>query len=375
MSILVDAAIRSPNTYIWAAPTYDQSRTGMDETRRALGGIAAFNESRMTATLPTGGQILYRSLDRPENLRGKTAAGVVIDEAAESQPEGWYEVLRPMLIDTGGWAYFIYTPKGRNWVWQDWQKSTERKDTALFHAPTLGVEVADGKLARKPHPLENPFIPFDEVVNLWQTMPERSFRQEILAEFIEDGGGVFRNVRASATAPPASHRRDGRYYFGVDWGRSNDYTVIDCINAVTGEQVAHERFTDIGYQVQVNRLVGLYERWKPETILAESNSMGAPLIEQLQGLGLPVTGFHTDNASKKQIIEGLQLAFERGKLRILNDETAISELEAYEQETLRSGLIRYSAPEGLHDDCVMALALAWHAAMDTGEGFAFSYMN
>jgi hypothetical protein len=59
----------------------------------------------------------------------------------------------------------------------------------------------------------------------------------------------------------------------------------------------------------------------------------------------------------------------------LNDETAISELEAYEQETLRSGLIRYSAPEGLHDDCVMALALAWHAARDTGEGFAFSYMN
>ena len=37
----------------------------------------------------------------------------------------------------------------------------------------------------------------------------------------------------------------------------------------------------------------------------------------------------------------------------------LGELQAYEMETLPSGLTRYSAPDGMHDDTVMALAMAW----------------
>ena len=347
----------------WVVPTYKNSRPVWrfaESQVTQVSGVSVHKSDRII-TFPSGGWLGVYSADNDVGLRGESFDVVIIDEAAQVSEETYSDVILPTLADRNGRLLMISTPKGRNWFWREWMRGqSDNKQIAAFTAPTSANPNPNIKRAA--------LMARDRV-------PERTYRQEWLAEFIEDGGGVFRNVRASATAPPASYRRDGRYYFGVDWGRSNDYTVIDCINSVTGEQVAHERFTDIGYQVQVNRLVGLYERWKPETILAESNSMGAPLIEQLQGLGLPVTGFHTDNASKKQIIEGLQLAFERGKLKILNDETAISELEAYEQETLRSGLIRYSAPEGLHDDCVMALALAWHAAMDTGEGFAFSYMN
>jgi hypothetical protein len=58
----------------------------------------------------------------------------------------------------------------------------------------------------------------------------------------------------------------------------------------------------------------------------------------------------------------LALAFERGDLRIINDPVLVAELQAYEMERLPSGLIRYTAPDGLHDDCVIGLALAWHGA-------------
>lgn len=363
-AIAISAAANG-NAVAWIAPTYKNSRPLWRFAESAVlpcvGRGVELNKSEREITFSGGGWLGVYSADNIASILGNAFNLALIDEAARVTEEAWAEAIQPTLADYDGDAILISTPKGRNWFWREWMRGRQGdKEYASFTAPSSANPNPNIKRAA--------LMARDRV-------PERTYRQEWLAEFIEDGGGVFRNVRASATAPPASYRRDGRYYFGVDWGRSNDYTVIDCINSVTGEQVAHERFTDIGYQVQVNRLVGLYERWKPETILAESNSMGAPLIEQLQGLGLPVTGFHTDNASKKQIIEGLQLAFERGKLKILNDETAISELEAYEQETLRSGLIRYSAPEGLHDDCVMALALAWHAAMDTGEGFAFSYMN
>ena len=89
--------------------------------------------------------------------------------------------------------------------------------------------------------------------------------------------------------------------------------------------------------------------------------MGEPLIEQLQRQGLPVTAFNTTNATKTQAIEALALAFERGDLKIVSDPTLIGELQAYEMERLSSGLVRYGAPEGIHDDMVMSLALAWTA--------------
>jgi len=31
-------------------------------------------------------------------------------------------------------------------------------------------------------------------------------------------------------------------------------------------------------------------------------------------------------------------------------------------DRLPSGMVRYSAPDGLHDDMVISLALAWHGA-------------
>jgi hypothetical protein len=37
----------------------------------------------------------------------------------------------------------------------------------------------------------------------------------------------------------------------------------------------------------------------------------------------------------------------------------VSELVAYQAERLPSGLTRYTAPSGGHDDTVMALAMAW----------------
>ena len=89
--------------------------------------------------------------------------------------------------------------------------------------------------------------------------------------------------------------------------------------------------------------------------------MGEPLIEQLQRQGLPVAAFNTASATKTQAIEALALAFERGDLRILGDQTLIGELQAFEMERLPSGLVRYGAPEGMHDDMVMSLALAWTA--------------
>jgi hypothetical protein len=84
----------------------------------------------------------------------------------------------------------------------------------------------------------------------------------------------------------------------------------------------------------------------------------------MRDANLPVREFVTSNQSKKNIIEGLILALEQGKLKILDDTVLLSELQAFETTRLPGGGLRYAAPAGMHDDTVMALAIAWDAARD-----------
>lgn len=360
MTIIVEAAIHG-GTYVWTAPTFDQVRVGYNEAKTALRGVASFNQSRMEVELPRG-KIIYRSLDNPDNARGHTADGVVIDEAGVVKGEAWHEILRPMLIDTNGWAWIIGTPKGRNWFYNEWHNAADNPEAISWQVPTLGVRLISGELIRQSHPLENPEIPFGEIEHLFETLPESIFRQEILAEFIEDSGSVFRGVLGCATSTEQQQAASGHHYvMGVDWGKHNDFTVITVLD-VTGEiprEVYKDRFNQIDYTLQVGRLKSVYDRFRASSIIAERNSMGEPLIEQMQREGLPVEAFTTTNASKGQAIEALALAFERNEIEILNDPITLGELQAYQMERLPSGLLRYNAPSGMHDDTVMSLALAY----------------
>jgi hypothetical protein len=314
----------------------------------------------MTALFPGGRSIVYRSLDDPDNARGHTADLVIIDEAGDVAEAAWHEVLRPMLMDTDGDAWLNGTAKGRNWFWREFESAGDRPDAIAWQVPTLGVEITAEGLKRKPHPYENPHIPFAEIEQLYHTLPERVFRQEILAEFIEDAGGVFRNVRQAATAEQQAGHIEGHVYaVGVDWGQSNDFSAFAVMD-VTAKSLAYlDRSNRVEYLLQEERLAALCQRFRPSLVLAEANAMGTPIIERLRRRGLPVWAWTASNASKAEVIQSLAVAFESGAIRILNEPTLIAELQAYEMEKLPSGLLRYSAPEGMHDDTVIALALAW----------------
>src|SRR5262245_42619382 len=180
--------------------------------------------------------------------------------------------------------------------------------------------------------------------------------------FVSWEGSVFRRVGEAATVMSGASPITGHdYVIGCDWGRSNDYTVFLVLDTTARAVVAMDRSNRVDYALQCERLKALCEQWRPIQIMAEQNSTGQPVIEQLTRDGLRIQPFTTTNASKAQAIEALALAFERGDIRILNDPVLVAELVAYQAERLPSGLMRYEAPSGQHDDCVMALAIAWSA--------------
>jgi hypothetical protein len=364
MAIAAEAAMKGQKI-LWGAPTYDQVRVGWSEMRHGAARVAEFNQTFMEARFQTGGMVTFRSLDNPDSARGHTADGIILDESGDVQKDAWTEVLRPMLIDTGGWAWCVGSPRGLNWFWREWSEaaSSARIDSIAWQAPTLGVAVdpVTHLLARRPHPLENPAIEFGEISAAYDTMTERQFSQEILAEFVEAGGGVFRNLDQACVLSAAPPQPGHHYVIGVDWALSHDFTVISILDAFTLEQVAIDRFNQIDYGFQLSRLERIAELYQPIAIVPESNAMGTPLCQDLARRGLPVYPFTSSSASKRAAIEELSLALERGTLKLLNNAVQKGELLAYQSETLPSGMIRYAAPAGGYDDTVMALAMAWYA--------------
>ena len=349
------------------APTYqlmlevwkDAERTLRPVTRKA-------NKTENRIELITGGVVDFWTLQDDGAGRGRKYTRVVIDEAAHARylKDTWEKAILPTLTDFQGSARIISTPSGRNYFWELYQHGRADNPKRLgdwesFTFPTLS----------------NPHISPAEVEKMRALLPERVFAQEYLAQFLEDGGGVFRRVTAAVdsalpTDPHAAQAQPGAaYVIGVDWGRNNDFTVFTTIDAKDGAVVAVDRFTDIDYAVQLSRLQALHQRFPKAPILAESNSMGGPLIEQLQRMRLPVRPFHTTAASKAQAIEALALAFEGGTLRIPAVQWLIDELLAFDQERLPSGAMRYAAPKGGHDDGVMSLAIA-HSGMNAGPAVA-----
>jgi hypothetical protein len=272
----------------------------------------------------------------------------VVDECAlvQNLEQVWQQTIRPMLTDLRGDAWFLSTPKGMNYF------------KALFDR---GQDPTRGEWGSWQMPTsENPYIDPQEIEAARLDVTESAFNQEYLALFVNWEGSVFRRVGEAATIMPGTRPEAGHeYVIGCDWGRSNDYTVFLVLDVTARAVVAMDRSNRVDYSIQCERLKALAEQWQPKQIIAEQNSVGQPIIEQLNRDGLHIQPFTTTNASKAQAVEALALAFERGDIRILNDPVMVSELVAYQAERLPSGLLRYGAPSGQHDDTVMALAVAW----------------
>ena len=351
-NLLLEAALEGLPV-AWASPTYKMLLEVWRDFLQLAAPVIAKNgvdKQNKRVTLITGAVVDFWSLASADSIRGRKYRRFIIDEAAMDGAllDHWNLVIRATLADYKGDAFFLSTPKGRNGFWSLFQLGLDdaQNDWAAFQMPTV----------------TNPHIDPAEVESMRASVPEIVFIQEFLAQFVDDNAGLFRKVMGAAVAEPQAAPVPGHtYVFGVDWGRSGDYTVISVVDVDTQAQVAMDRFNQVDYALQLGRLDALYRLFKPRLIVAESNNMGGPLVEQLRGL-YPVEAFNTTNASKKEIIDDLALGFEQGAFRILNDAIQIGELLSFEQTRLPSGLWRYAAAGNGHDDTVMALALSKYAA-------------
>ena len=303
------------------------------------------NRSRFEVRLPGLGEIWFRTADNPSSLAGEGIQGVVLDEFSLMQEIVWNEYVQGTLLDYGGWAAFSGVPKGNNWASQLWRAAGELDDWIKLHATSY----------------DNPHIEPEAIDKIKRQIPEWLFNQEYMAQIVSGEGMVFRNVMECATAVWLDEPESGRQYIaGVDVADAEDYTVVSVFDVVNRCEVYKDRFRRVGYTVLEDRLHATYSRFKLESMLIEDNSIGQPVIDHLRQRQMVIIPFHTSTATKQPVIQKLQSAFEHREISILPDDTTINELSAYEATKMASGY-KYGAPSGMHDDTIIALAIAWQS--------------
>lgn len=134
-------------------------------------------------------EIYFHSADKEDSLRGQGLDGLVVDEAGFLKRGRWATELRPSLSDKKGWAILIGTPKGRNEFYTFYVRGQD-PEYANWMSWSFSSYV---------NTLPNGgYIEWSEIEALRDELPELIYRQEILAEFLEGEGVVFRNVDLSA---------------------------------------------------------------------------------------------------------------------------------------------------------------------------------
>lgn len=302
------------------------------------------------------GRLVVKSADKYHNLRGDGLDFAVLDEVAFMPENVWYEVVFPSLADKNGDAIFISTPYGRgNWFYKLYMKGAGENPEPNWKSWRMPTS-------------KNPFVPKTFLQDAKKDMPNLTYRQEFMAEFADNAGGVFNNLDKVCTGEIQEPVDDEIYVFGVDWGRKNDYTVVSIFNRYTGKQMDLVRFTDISYDAQLHRLEMLYKKWQPSRIIVEENNMGQVLVESLkkdmEKYPVRIKPVYMTNVKKRKLIEDLSIAIEKQRIELLSyteegGRVQYEEMSSYELKRTAGGTqVTYSAPKRGHDDTVIATSLA-----------------
>lgn len=353
MNLLLKWTIQNPHVKsMWVSPVYSQASKVFETLSVAVGGtpvVKSINRSSLTMTFINGSSIIFKSGERADTIRGNTVDYLVVDEAAFIKNDVWNTVLKQTTMVKGKKVLFISTPKGKNFLYDLHLRGQSEEYPSYISLQGTSYDT--------------PYISHDELLDAKKVLPEDIFKQEILGEFVDDGGEVFKDIETYCSLTEWIPKQEGKkYYAGLDLGRSNDYTVLTIIDD-EGKVVYVYRDRHKAWDLIVNEVVRQIKKYNAQ-LQVEVNNVGDVIYEQIKKKHQNTHPFITTNGSKQNIIEDLIYGLTENQL-ILPSSTLFPPLQ---QEmsvftfiySPRTRAIRYEAQQGHHDDCVMSLAIAYN---------------
>ncbi|WP_163320678.1 terminase large subunit domain-containing protein [Dysgonomonas sp. 520] len=358
-------ALSIPNNKIgFLTPTYKLASELFNLLYAALGESFPYylskakgaNSSSLKFRFSNGSSIEFHSfITQPENLRGLTFTEMYVDEFCLMEQSVYNAIVKPITL-TCTRVVYMSTPRGKSHFSHKiylWGLRDEYKNYKSFHFDIYS----------------NPLIPIDEVELIKESMPELIFRQEILAEWIEDDlTALFKNVDEVITN--IDNIPVKRLYGGLDVGKQ-DSTVLSISDEDNNVKFIY-RFNNQDYNLIVEQVIQKLKYHNVVSCICETNGVGSPVFDMLKSSAkrnvcrTQLKEWYQLNRNKNYIIEQLIILFQNRDIKISN---AIECLEQLKLELKNFGMefnpktrtIRYCAKGGYHDDIILSLAMCMEA--------------
>jgi hypothetical protein len=318
----------------YITPTYGLAKVFFDELCILLPtNIFKTNRSDLTISFLNGGVMRFFTGEKLDNLRGLNFHLSIIDEASfiPDLENGWNNSIRPTLTDFKGDAIFLSTPRGKNYFYSLYLRSGEQ-----------------GWQSFKYTTYDNPHIDPSEIDQAKSMLPYAVFQQEYMANPAENAANPFGYDNIDKCIAPLTENKPE--IFGIDLAKTVDWTVIIGLDK-DGKTCYVDRFqADWGTtKMKIKALPNVQK-------VIDSTGVGDSVVEDLQRDNVYCYPYKFTSTSKQELMRGLQISLHQGSVSFPSG-VIEEELKIIEYQYSSHG-VKYSAPQGFHDDCVMSLALA-----------------
>jgi hypothetical protein len=305
---------------LYAAPTQEQIDRFWTSCTRALAepiaaGVLRKNETLHTIELPgTEQRIRAKTAWNADSLRGDYADILILDEWQLMSEDAWNSVGAPMLLDNDGDAVFIYTPPSL-------QSRSASKATDPRHAAKLFQKAKEDTTGRwaafRFTSMDNPHISRDALADITRDMTAVAYRQEILAEDLDEAPGALWarsaiDANRLLAAPPLA-----QIVVAIDPSATS---TGDEAGIITAGREGDRRYVIADDSLQGSPLewasaaVAAYHRHKADSIIAEANQGGEMVSLTIHTVdpNVPVQLVHASRG-KQTRAQPIAAAYEQGR--------------------------------------------------------------
>lgn len=326
-----------------------------------------------------GSVIVGVSADNPDNIRSFRANVIVMNEVADINENTINTQIYAVIKKNKPKIVYVGTPKGKNHLFKKFVQGLHRvtEITRKWHDIT---KVRGECISFHRTYKDNPKSSLDVELNKAQ-MTNMQFQQEILGEFLDDSN-IFTNLAEAFfvvdlgldtvvnlwSVDPLVDKKEGnnlipghKYVAGLDLAKEKDWSVLTIMDCNTGKLVYFERFQKLDYITQARKVLGICKKYNNASLMYDATGVGVAisdiLYEENKNPDQAISGKVFTNESKGELINKLVVRVERDKEWIAQIPVLQSELQSLQVKRTDLGKPKYEAPDGMHDDCVMSLAL------------------
>lgn len=362
---LYKALYKKNSISVIVEPSLAQGRRVYKQILKSIGGEGSYVVKSANATLLeiefiNGSQIIFKSAEQRETLRGITVSGVlIIDEAAFIQDD-IFELLYPCIDANNAPLILISTPLFTSGeFYNKYLEGVEERLVKETFVKSYDWSEYD----------TSKYLPKEKLEYYRERLSPLRFRSEYEGKFIVEGSLAMGNINSII----GDYSSSPAIYGGLDWGNGgeNDFTVLITLDADAHVSGIYPK-NNLTPSQQIDYYAPLISSLNLKAVQVEINSIGEVYYDFLQkGTSVYIAKFLTTNESKRRIVEQLISAIQKGEITVPDDAELLNQLRHFDIQKTKTSYTYNGV--GAHDDYVMALAFAYDAWLNNLGTFEISF--